>query len=344
MLSLKFMRCPLFSVGLSWACGLACGIDRATLEAGVQWNASAFRTAIVCDEPGRLTVALPEVITQKVQESFQTNGLDYWRRALSYSEREDHVSLESYRLPTNYYGQVYRYTFPNNKSRFLFVYSQIGTEISRRVSFWIYDSAKGRASVSSAAQSTRWLDPGIENGTSTNRLGDPYITFVDIDRDGVPEVVSCEAKHAGTDDWQLYYHYYGVDTDLSLTRVLTRPAEVFVFAPRGRGGWLRSRLVPLGNGRVRIEVCAWKLSPLKDGTVVASYTCEHRASNPAFEPVECRVETNFELDPLLHSLGFFDHALGLAESRVKQSYRETAPLLRDDWPGPTSETRDDENL
>ena len=314
MKPLRFIRCLAFALGLSWACGVASAIDLATLATRVEWNASAFRTAIVCDPPGRPTVALPEVITQKVQASFRTNALEYWQRGLSYTERLDHVSLESYSLPTNDYGQVYRYTLPNDKSRFLFSYAQKVCEGSLQVEFWIYDSSKGQASATSVTQNTWCLDSKIESGIVTNRFGDPYVTFVDIDQDGVPEVVSYEAEHAGTEDWQLYYHYYRVDADLSLNRVLTRPAEVCVFVPHQYEGWLRSQLVSLPNHRVRIEVYAWNLSPLEDGTVVASYTCERRASNKPFDLIERRVEQIAETKLWKHFLDFFDRALGPLES------------------------------
>ena len=88
MRSARSIRCVLSALGLSWFCGIAGAVDLATLEARIQWNAPAFRTAIVCDQPGRPTVTLPEVITQKVQESFRTNGLVYYQGSLSYSERD----------------------------------------------------------------------------------------------------------------------------------------------------------------------------------------------------------------------------------------------------------------
>jgi len=316
MRSVGFIRRLASAVGLSWACGVASAIDLATLATRVEWNASAFRTAIACDQPGRPTVALPEVITQKVRESFRTNGLVYIQSALSYSEREDHASLESYRVPTNHCGQVYRYTLPNDKSRFLFVYAQkAGGE--QLVEFWIYDSAKDQASATSVTQDTMWLELGIESGTTTNWLGDPYITFADIDQDGVQEVVSYEAAHAGPGDGQLYYHYYRVENDLTLKRVLTQPAEVVVFEPARYEGWLRSRLVPLGNDRVRIEVFTRRISPFEDGTLVATYTCERRAPNLPFAAIERRVERIIEAEPWKkYCLGFFDRALGLSESRA----------------------------
>jgi hypothetical protein len=320
---LRFIRCLAFALGLTWACGVASAIDLATLATRVEWNASVFHTAIVCDQPGRPTVVLPEIITQKVQESYRTNGLAYYQDTLSMSEREGRAISESYRLPTNYYGQVYRYSLPNDNSRFLFVYSQIENEVSSLVSFCLYDFAKDQASATSVTQSTWCLDPGIESGMATNRLGDPYITFADIDEDGVPEVVSYEADHAGTDDWQLYYHYYRVENDLALKCVLTQPAEVLVFVPGRHRGYLRSRLVPLGNNRVRIEVYTWTLSPLEDGTLVASYTCERRAPNLPFAAIERRFERIPELNLWKRELGFFDHGLGWSESRAAHSPPKT---------------------
>jgi len=322
METLRFIRRLLIGVGLGCAGGVASALDLATLESRVQWDAPAFRTAIVCDQPGRPTVALPEVITQKVQESFKQHALVYYHGAISYSESVEHKSLESYSLPTNYYGTVYRYAFPGQKTRILFAYAQIESEISRRVTFWIYDTSNGQASATSVAQSTQWLDsPDNEDGTSTNHLGDPYVTFLDIDRDGVPEVVSYEAGHAGTDDHRLYYHYYRVNADLGLQRVLTRPAFVYVYEPhRNLGGSLRSQLVALPNQRIRIEVYAWELPPVKDGTLVAAYTCERRGSNRPFVLIERRIETIPELDHWKRGIGFFDHALGSLESR-------TAPVL-----------------
>jgi len=288
------------------------------LESRVQWDAPAFRTAIVCDQPGRPTVELPEVITQKVQESFKKHALVYFHSAISDSESVEHKSLESFSLPTNYYGTVYRYTFPGPKTRLLFAYAQMESETSRLVTFWIYDASNRQASATSVAQSTRCLSlPDIEDGTGTNHLGDPYVTFLDIDRDGVPEVVSYEADHAGTDDYRLYYHYYRVDTDLALQRVLTRPAFVYVYEPhQNLGGSLRSQLVALPNQRLRIEVYAWRLPPLKDGALVAAYTCERRAPKQPYALIERRIESIPELDHWKRGIGFFDLAYGSLESRT----------------------------
>jgi hypothetical protein len=45
------------------------------------------------------------------------------------------------------------------------------------------------------------------------------VSFQDISGDRIPEIVSFEAEHGGTDDWQEYYHYYEVTPELSLKRV-----------------------------------------------------------------------------------------------------------------------------
>jgi hypothetical protein len=117
------------------------------------------------------------------------------------------------------------------------------------------------------------------------------VSFQDINGDGIPEIVSFEAAHNGTDDWREYYHYYAVTPELSLKRVLTRPAYACVPVPGQKANAsLYSQWTPLGKGRLRIEVLASGLPSVTDGARLAAYTCEQTSPTLPFAVTARRFE------------------------------------------------------
>jgi hypothetical protein len=246
-----------------------------------------FQVTTVCDEPGRPEVGVPE----KVQSAF-----------LAYVE-------DNYSRPAGQGSdRLYRYSLPRQPRRFLYLHEHDMPTSGERVTFWLYDAATHTISRNPPAQHTRWLAPEIATGTVTNRFGDPYVSFRDITGDGIPEIVSFEAEHSGTDDWQQYYHYYQFTSELSLKRILTRPVYVCVHVPDRPNGSLHSKWAQLGEGRLRIDVFASGLPSIRDGARVATYTCEQSATALPFALTAHRLE--HELGIQSWALDFFMRTLG----------------------------------
>ena len=88
-----------------------------------------------------------------------------------------------------------------------------------------------------------------------NLLKKPFISFDDIDQDGLSELVIQERFHCGTECDSVIYHYYQINTDLSLKLIFDRPTNIVDYCD-GNKCMILKKLKKLSNGRIKLEVMA----------------------------------------------------------------------------------------
>jgi hypothetical protein len=106
---------------------------------------------------------------------------------------------------------------------------------------FVYDRLENRISATPAMISVKWTHASLEK---------PMISFDDLDEDGEPEVVVEECVHNGTAYDAVVHHYFAVQNDLSLKRILAVETWLHDLRSPNEDGVIHRRIVTRNRNEI----------------------------------------------------------------------------------------------
>ena len=92
----------------------------------------------------------------------------------------------------------------------------------------------------------------MEGGDWGAKLEKPFVSFDDLDQDGQPELVVEERVHNGTMYNAVVYHYFKINPDLSLLRLLALETRLIDLFSEDKGGTIVRKITKLGPNRIKV--------------------------------------------------------------------------------------------
>jgi hypothetical protein len=192
--------------------------------------------------------------------------------------RTQGITLDDYGVTVEYfYGPIIRITMPDEK--YLFVFKQkdmFGVIFYHLI---LFDPMAELVTQDPPAIYGRWM----EGGDWGAKLENPLVSFDDLDQDGRPELVIEERVHNGTMYNAVVYHYFKIDPDLSLFRIMALETRLIDLFTEDQEGAIVRKITKLEPNRLKIgtflQIPNQQLEPL--GEVIVG----RRTSNGPFQVV-----------------------------------------------------------
>ncbi len=114
-----------------------------------------------------------------------------------------------------FYGPTFRISTPSGLQ--LYIFKQKDLFGMGFYYFMLFDPRTNTVTVNPLRIYTKWMDSDEEWG---GKLVKPLVRFLDLDRDGKPELVVQERVHNGTVYNAVVFHYFRIMPDLSLKQII----------------------------------------------------------------------------------------------------------------------------
>ncbi len=228
-------------------------------------------------------VLIPEEVKNKIHDIAKKNYQFYIKNMEQENEKWYYKLKEFYgpifmiKAPQGKQLYVYKVILPFSASNYYFILYELETKVATENPPYIYG---------------KWMEGKEQNIGMVPRylyLEKPLVTFDDINLDGKQEIVIQEMVHNGTVYNGVIYHYFTIENNLSLNRILALETRIYILDKKGDEVVFRT-LEKLSPNQIKLKVIIRDLKDSAKYKDIGEVILKSKDASSPFEIVKKNVK------------------------------------------------------